>query len=150
MWRGEAQPTCVGAWGLSLVSWVERCDPTPVPSFPRAQQGSMNEGEHSNPEPDTSKHHDNKGATYMPETTTGHVFQNSRSRWTALCHGPGISSALCCCACSQAKGPLGRPPPSDCFLAPITNGLLYHLPGASLSTHTNSKGLSLHISLRST
>lgn len=148
--RGEAPPTCVGTWGLSLVSWVERCPPSPELSRENECGWALKPRTWHLQTP-WSLSGSSKRATYMTETTTGRVFRNSRSQWIALYHRPSVNSACYCCVCSQAKGPLWLLLSSDCFLAPITNGLLYQLPGNSLSTHTQTqKSFSLHILLRST
>lgn len=50
-------------------------------------------------------------------------------------------SAFCCCVCLQAKGHLRLLPPSDCLLAPKTNGLFYQLPWQLFIYSYKLKGL---------
>lgn len=138
--RGRSS-ACVGTLGLSLVTPVETCVPTPLPSFPKTQRGEWMGVSIPNPTPSNTTIaiwgqpegdlHDsshNQPSVLKQETTIDVSVSSSK------CH-----SACWCCVCAQAKGHPGLLPLSNCLFAPNTNILLYQLSGNSLSTHTQTQ-----------
>lgn len=98
---------CVGTLGLSLITWVQRRVPTPLPSFPQSSGGGMNASEHPNPTPSNTMIaiwgqqqgglHDsshNQPSVLKWETTMGFSVSSSK------CH-----SACWCCLCSGQRSP---------------------------------------------
>ena len=145
--RGRNSACLLGLWGCRLSpGWKEVTLPQwpPSPELSRENEcgWAFTPGTWHLQTP-WSLFRGSKRVTYIIQITTGQVFLNSRSQWISLYHHPSVTQLSAAVFALQAKGHLGMLPPSNCLLAPNTNGLFNRLSGNSLSNHTNTKGLFL-------
>lgn len=140
IWRGRGSAyLCLG---LSLATPVERWDPTPVPILCRDQQG-----EWMWVSIQTQNLTPSNNMITIWEQQEGHPHVENHN-WLSfkvadlnglLCTMGRASRSFPQLCVPLAKGRFGSLPHSDCLLAPVANGLLYHLSGNLLSTHTQTQ-----------